>query len=108
MGMLGTFSMRTIFRDHNGAMMHHLRGIAHNAFKEQIAQTLLTMKQEIIGTPSSNEAVEARIINRLEMATMDGSNAVTMARNSDQKIKLLEKKIERMKKSVDRAYDMNI
>lgn len=63
-------------------------------FQEKVRKDLKTAKDEIVGTPSSNAAVEARIMNRLEMATLDGSNAVTVARNSAEKIKLLEKKIE--------------
>lgn len=63
-------------------------------FQETLKKQIEAVKQEIIGTPASNAAVEARIMNRLEMATLDGSNAVTVARNNAEKIKLLEKKVE--------------
>jgi chromosome segregation ATPase len=64
--------------------------------REFLRKALADAKTEIIGTPSSNAAVEARIMNRLEMATLDGSNAVTIARQMSEKISLLEKKIDKM------------
>jgi chromosome segregation ATPase len=63
-------------------------------FQEQLKAAVAKVKEDILGTPASNAAIEARIMNRLEMCTLDGSNAVTIARNSQDRIKLLEKKIE--------------
>lgn len=61
---------------------------------ELTQDALYKMKQDLVGTPTSNAAVEARIMNRLEMATLDGSNAVLKANNMADKVKLLEKKVE--------------
>lgn len=69
-------------------------GVNNKEFQERLKKAIEEVKQDILGTPSSNAAVEARILNRLEMATLDGSNAVTVARNNEEKLKLLEKKLE--------------
>lgn len=63
---------------------------AYDGLRKEVAAN----KQELLGTPSSNASIERRIMNRLEMATLDGNNAVAMSKNHEEKIKILEKKLE--------------
>lgn len=62
--------------------------------KESLQTALLQMKQEIMGTPSALETVRKEIMTKLEMACMDGNNAMIKAGNVAKKIDLLEKKLE--------------
>lgn len=62
--------------------------------KESLQTALLQMKQEIMGTPSALETVRKEIMTKLEMASMDGNNAMIKAGNVAKKIDLLEKKLE--------------
>lgn len=63
---------------------------------------LLAMKEEILGTPSSNAKVKEDLEQKLQMVALDGSNAVIKANNVDAQIKLLEKKLENLSLQVKR------
>lgn len=85
------------FKQENGVRhvenMRILEGLLAKA-KGELKMDLQAAKEEILGTPTSNAQVKAQIMQKLEMATLDASNACIKASNIDQQVKLLEKKIE--------------
>lgn len=62
--------------------------------KDSLQTQLVAMKQEILGTPSVLESVRKEIMNKLEIASLDGNNAMMKTGNVAKKVDLLEKKIE--------------
>src|SRR5689334_13087066 len=62
----------------------------HNSILERLQE----MKKELLGTPTSNASVEKRIMNRLEANTIESANAVRMMGTNQDRLKLLEKKVE--------------
>ena len=55
---------------------------------------LAEMKEELLGTPTSNASVEKRILSKLDITTTEAANAVRMMQTNQDRIKLLEKKVE--------------
>jgi len=51
-------------------------------------------KAEMIGSPSSLEGAKKELLEKFESVALDASNALLRAKNSDQKISLMDRKIE--------------
>jgi chromosome segregation ATPase len=62
--------------------------------RKELLGILAQLKEEILGTPASNAAVETRIMTKLEMALVDSENAVRIVKINQDRLKLIEKKIE--------------
>jgi hypothetical protein len=64
--------------------------------KDQTVSYMDSVKIEMLGSPSSMESVRKEILNKLNLTSMDGTNAVMKVANNEQAIKLLEKKVENL------------
>lgn len=62
--------------------------------KDSLQIDLSNMKKEILGTPSALETTRKEIMNKLEMTSLDATNATIKTGNAQKKLDLLEKKIE--------------
>lgn len=64
--------------------------------KDQVVNYMDNTKVEMIGSPSSIATVRAEIMNKLNLTSLDGSNAVLKVSNLEQQLKLIERKLENL------------
>lgn len=76
--------------------------LSYKAFLKDCEMKLLEWKKEILGTPSSNMKVKEELEQKMQMAQLDGANAIIKCKNAEQQIKLLEKKIENLQAQIKR------
>jgi len=76
--------------------------VSFKIFMQDCEKKLADWKVEILGTPTANLKVKEELEQKMQMAQLDGSNAVIKVNNVEQQIKLLEKKLENLQLQVKR------